>query len=183
MHEEVLGKLRNKKNTPTGFSEDTPNKKGTERSTNMFQEIDASGETSNATYRRKNRNHGDVVSISDLDNETSSGVKSSMLFSPNEFSDWVRLSAASKAKRSTYHEGRSEKSDSSGETGNPTNGMNNKNHEEDVSSASSRLSSASETSDWVRLSETAKANRSTYPERRSESEESSEWHAVEDVDL
>ncbi|PWA75641.1 BSD domain-containing protein [Artemisia annua] len=48
---------------------------------------------------------------------------------------------------------------------------------------SSRLSSASENSDWVRLSAKAKANRSTYRERHSESEESSDWHAVEDTDL
>ncbi|PWA41302.1 BSD domain-containing protein [Artemisia annua] len=75
------------------------------------------------------------------------------------------------------------------QTGDVTNRMTkNKNHEDDVSFSdveiqSSRLSSASENSDWVRLSAKAKANRSTYRERHSESEESSDWHAVEDTDL
>ncbi|GKA76217.1 BSD domain-containing protein [Tanacetum coccineum] len=74
------------------------------------------------------------------------------------------------------------------QTGDATNRLKNKIHEDDVSFSdveiqSSRLSSASENSDWVRLSAKAKANRSTYRERHSESEESSDWHAVEDTDL
>ncbi|XP_071742228.1 uncharacterized protein [Rutidosis leptorrhynchoides] len=154
VYDEVMEKLRNRKNT--------------------FQETDALCETSNAPpYRRKNRNQEDDISVCDLDNETSSGVRqtqSSKLSSANEFSDWVRLSDASKANRSTYHEGRSYKSDSSVDGGNQSN----KNQEEDVSSAS-------ETSDWVNIRETAKAKRGTYRERRSESEESSDWHTVDDV--
>ncbi|KAK9071371.1 hypothetical protein SSX86_009939 [Deinandra increscens subsp. villosa] len=81
---------------------------------------------------------------------------------------------------------------------NTTNRIRNKNNEGDVSfsdlddeslsgikqTQSSRFSSASENSDWVRLSGTSKANRSICRGRRSESEESSsDWHAVEDVDL
>ncbi|PWA50372.1 BSD domain-containing protein [Artemisia annua] len=74
------------------------------------------------------------------------------------------------------------------QTGDATNRLKNKNNEDDVSFSdveiqSSRLSSASENSDWVRLSAKAKANRATYRERHSESEESSDWHAVEDTDL
>ena len=73
------------------------------------------------------------------------------------------------------------------QAGDATNRLKNKNYEDDVFSdveiQSNRLSSASENSDWVRLSAKAKANRATYRERHSESEESSDWHAVEDTDL
>ncbi|KAI7728562.1 hypothetical protein M8C21_001080 [Ambrosia artemisiifolia] len=81
---------------------------------------------------------------------------------------------------------------------NATDRMKNKNSEDDVSfsdlddetlsgikqTQSCRFSSASENSDWVRLGGTSRANRSIHRERRSESEgSSSDWHAVEDVDL
>ncbi|MFS7991412.1 putative BSD domain-containing protein [Helianthus anomalus] len=56
--------------------------------------------------------------------------------------------------------------------------------EEFKQTQSSRVSSASENSDWVRIGGTSKANRSRYRGRQSESEESSsDWHAVEDLDL
>ncbi|XP_021987052.1 uncharacterized protein LOC110883646 [Helianthus annuus] len=122
VREMVLRKLRNNKNMPTGCScscsDDTRDEKGsmvnsTEQSENPFQDA--------ATNRKSEE--GDV-SLSDLDDETSSGVK--------------RIQSC-------------------------------------------RFSSASENSDWVRLGGTLKVKRC---ERRSESEESSsDWHAVEDVDL
>lgn len=66
---------------------------------------------------------------------------------------------------------------SSSETGNATNRMKNEIRDDEEGSSSS----ASETSDWVRVTETAEANRGVYHERRSESEESSDWHAVDEV--
>lgn len=66
--------------------------------------------------------------------------------------------------------------ESSSEISNATNRIKSENHED-------YASSASETGDWVRLKETSKASRSSYRERHSESSESSDWHAVEDVDL
>ncbi|KAI3814638.1 hypothetical protein L1987_14281 [Smallanthus sonchifolius] len=122
MHEVLLQKLRNK-NTPiaTGFSEDTPNEKG---SMVNRTKTESSHETDNATNMIKNKNREDDVYFSEVEDEE---VKQTL---------------------------------------------------------SSRFSSASENSDWVRVSGTSKASRSMYRGRRSESEESSsDWHAVEDVDI
>ncbi|KAK1413980.1 hypothetical protein QVD17_29717 [Tagetes erecta] len=87
------------------------------------------------------------------------------------------------------------KAESSGVSDNATNVIKTKTREDDVcfsevedeefkQTQSSRVSSASENSDWVRISGTLKASRSVYRGRRSESEgSSSDWHAVDDVDL
>nr|XP_043625170.1 uncharacterized protein LOC122596624 [Erigeron canadensis] len=116
VREVLLEKLRNKKNTPTGISEDTPNETGSQVIKNPLHQVTGtSTETGNATNRIKTENREEDESFSDVQ--------------------------------------------------------------------STRLSSASENSDWVRLSESSKTIRSTYRERRSESEESSDWHAVEDGDL
>ncbi|MFS7982108.1 hypothetical protein Hanom_Chr10g00958851 [Helianthus anomalus] len=108
VRETVLQKLSNNKNMPTGCScsDDTHDEKGsmvnsTEQSENPFQEA--------AT----NWKSEDDVSVSDLDDETSSGVKrtqSCRFSSASESSDWVRLGGTSKVKRC---ERRSESEESS----------------------------------------------------------------------
>ncbi|KAF5776443.1 hypothetical protein HanXRQr2_Chr12g0524341 [Helianthus annuus] len=109
MHEALLQKLRNKKNTPIA-AEDALNEKG---SMVNITKPESSSETDNAANTTKNKNRTSEVCFSDIEDEEFKQTQSSRVSSASENSDWVRIGGTSKANRSRYRGRQSESEESS----------------------------------------------------------------------
>ncbi|KAJ0724320.1 putative BSD domain superfamily protein [Helianthus annuus] len=109
MHEALLRKLRNKKNTPIA-TEDTLDEKG---SMVNITKPESSSETDNAANMTKNKNRTSDVCFSDIEDEEFKQTQSSRVSSASENSDWVRIGGTSKTNRSRYRGRQSESEESS----------------------------------------------------------------------